>query len=113
MMMQRSHQEDTLPLAILAPRVFEIASLNHHRAGLGHEYTSRDDQHEGLMNQDGDNSERSAKCQRTGVTHEYLSGMTIEPEKSQSRADDCRAEDRQFSSPRHVRDLKIRCNLHV
>ena len=59
------------------------------------------------MNQNGDNSQRPAQRKRTGIAHENLCGMAVEPEKAQAGADHRGAKHGQFSRARHVRDLQV------
>ena len=108
MVMQWRHLEYPSSFAILSFGVFEIARLDNHRERFGHEYTTRDNQHERLMNQHRDDAKRTAQRQRTSVAHEYLCRMAIEPEKAQAGADHRRTNDRQFASSGNIGHLQIR-----
>src|SRR5205814_659745 len=58
-MMERSHQENPPPLAVLDARVLEPVALEHHRNGLGHEDAASDEKHERLMDQHCHDSEHA------------------------------------------------------
>src|SRR5215472_14412463 len=65
------------------------------------------------MHQDSDNAKGAAQRERTGVAHEDLRWVTVEPKEAQTGADEGGAKDSEFAGARHKRDLQITGNFCV
>ena len=77
--------------------------LEDHADCLGHEDPAHQEQENLLAQRNSQKSDRTAEGQGTRIAHENLGGMTIEPEKSQSRAREGAGEDGQLSRARNER----------
>src|SRR5690349_18007973 len=100
MVMQRRAQENPMRARIVDPvfllAVLEHAPLDDHRGGLGDEYTADEKQQELGLQQDRDDAERAAEGERSGVPHEYLRRVRVEPQKADARTKDRGAEDHEL-----------------
>ena len=76
MMMQRRHGEN--PFA----RQLEAGDLNNDRERFHDENAADEDQQQFLFTTDGNHGDETADGQRTGVAHEHLGRVRIEPQKS-------------------------------
>ena len=85
----------------------ERGHLQHHRDGLEHEHAAHDEQHDFLAHDHGDGAERGADRERADVAHEHLRRIGVEPQKSEARADQGRAEDQHLADARDVGDLQV------
>src|SRR6266513_2065919 len=101
MMVNRRHDEK--PLA----SEFEAQHLHDHRDGFDYKNAANYDQEELLFTTDRDNAEDAADGQRSGVAHENLRRITVEPEKAQPRADKRRADNGQFARERIKGNLQV------
>ena len=63
----------------------ERANLDHHRNGLHYEYPAYDGPGQFLAHNHGHRAQRGAQGKGSDVAHEDLGGVTVEPEKTQSR----------------------------
>ena len=91
MMVDRRHLENPL----LAQ--FEAAHLEDDRHRLHHEHAADDDEQQFLLGADGRGAERAADGQRTGIAHEHLRRMAVEPEEPEARPDQCHEKHRQLA----------------
>src|SRR5437016_3244929 len=101
MMMQGRHDEKSLSSQ------FEAQHLQNHREGFDDENATDDHQKQFLLTTNGDHAQHTADRQRSGVSHENFSWITVEPEKTESRSNECRADNRQFPGKRIERDLQV------
>src|ERR1051325_9692461 len=113
MMMNRSHQENPLTGSRAPAGELEIIPLDQHRYRFHYENPAGDDKDQRLMDQHSHDSQRTTQSERTGVAHEHLRRMAVEPKKSQAGADDRRAKDRKFTSATDRKNLQIARDLHV
>ena len=56
---------------------------------------------------DRDDADHPADGERSGISHENFGRVTVEPEKAETRADQCGADDGQLSGKRIKRDLQV------
>jgi hypothetical protein len=80
MVMERGHDENP------AARHFETDHLQNHRHGFDHKDAAHDDQKKFLLATDCDDAKHAADGERSGVPHENLGGVTVEPEKAKTGA---------------------------
>src|SRR6185436_3133709 len=69
--------------------------------------TADNQQNEFRLEQNRDNTERSAKCKRARIAHENLRGMRVVPEEADTRAHYRRAENRELACSAKIEDLEI------
>ena len=111
MVVERRHAENfvrvrvLLPVAALAPAIH--AGLHDHRDRFRGKDAARDEQQKLRLEQNRDGTQCAADRERTGVAHEDLSGMRIEPQKSERRAHEGAAKDRQLAGAREIEDAEI------
>ena len=99
--MDRRHREDAFAGEL------ETQHLKNHRDRFDDEDAADDREQQFLFATDRDDSDHSADRERSGVAHEDLRGMTVEPEKAQAGADERRADHGQLAGERIKRDLQI------
>ena len=90
--MQRRHAEDALAGKL------ERCHLQHHRHRLHHEHAAHDEQHDLLAHRHRHRAERRAQRQRADVAHEHHGGIGVEPQETESGADDGAAENQHLAS---------------
>src|SRR5204863_9672194 len=94
MMVKRKHHEKSFT------RELETHHLQNHRDGFDDEDSADHPQKQLLFAANRDDAHHAADGYRPGVTHQNFSWATVKPEKTQARADECRADHRQLSSNR-------------
>ena len=87
MVMKGGHDEN--PPA----RRFETDHLQNHRDRFNNENAAHDDQEHLLFTADCDDADHAADGERASVPHENFGRVTVKPEKAETRADQCRADD--------------------
>src|SRR5688572_3613917 len=112
MVVKRRQPEHPVRLCVFQPFRFlvnlEHHSLKDHRYHLRDEHTAHQQQHEFGLEENRYCTERAAERQRARITHEDLRRMGVEPEKSYTRAHDCRAEHSELPCPPQIENLQIR-----
>ena len=88
MVMQRRHREDALA------RQLETQDLENYRDRFDDENAANYDEKQFLFTTNRNDSKHSADRERAGIAHEHPRGMTIEPEKAETGADERRADNR-------------------
>ena len=101
MVVNRGHTEDAFASE------FERRHLHHHRQGLNHEHAAHDEENDFLAHDHRDYAQRGAQCQRADVAHEDLCGISVEPQKRQTRTRHRRAKYRKFARTGNMRQAKI------
>src|SRR5450631_135109 len=101
MMMQRRHAED----APAGP--FIGHDLDDDRYGLEDKQTADDGQHDLVLGDDGDRTQRPADSERTGVAHEHHGGRRVEPQEAQARADQGGKQHGELARARDVMKIEV------
>ena len=99
--MQRRHSED--PFA----GQLEGSDLQYHRQCFDHEYTAHHQKHNFLSNNYSDRAKCCAESKRTDIAHEYLGGIRVEPEKSESGSRQGGAEHGELARAGNIRKPEI------
>src|SRR5947207_14931673 len=101
MVMKRRHREN--PFA----GELETQHLENHRDRFDHKNAADDDEKQFLFATDRDDADQAADCERAGVAHKNFGRMTIEPEKTETGADERGTNDRQLGGERIKWNLQI------
>src|SRR5216684_4103694 len=86
---------------------FVRAHLQDHRKRFNHEDSADKRKQQFLLNDDHDGPDGPAQSQRAHVTHEYLGGMRVVPEKPDARTHHGPAEDRELRHLGHFLQLQV------
>lgn len=113
MVMERGHSKDSKAGAGAAAGVFEPGGLDNDGEGFDDKDATGDQENERLMDQDGHDSERAAEREGSGIPHENLRGVAVEPEESETGTEHGGAEDREFAGARHEGDLEVRGEVTI
>src|SRR2546422_10242121 len=101
MVMNRRHREDAFA------GEFKTQHLQNDRDRFDNEDTTDNSEEQLLLAADRDDTNHSPNGERTSVTHENARGMTVEPEKTETRADERTANNGQFAGEWIKRNLQI------
>ena len=101
MMMDRRHGEDAFSGEL------ETQHLENDRDRFDHEHPANNRKQKLLFTTNRDDTDHSANRERAGVTHENARRMTIEPEKSETGADERTAKHGQLAGKRIEWHLQI------
>lgn len=100
-MVQGRHSEDATAGGL------KRYDLDDHRKRLGNKDASDDNKQQFLLDDHGDGAQGAAESQRTGISHEDLGRIRVEPEKPEERADQGADEHGHLADVANIDDVQI------
>src|SRR5580704_5724246 len=113
MVVQRAHEKDPSSFAILLLCILKKRHLYHYADAFYQEHAAEDGYKPFFSDDDCQGGDDAAESEASGIAHEYLGGVSVVPEKSETGADERADKDGQFSQIRYIHDVQVFCKTDI